>query len=586
MSDYVTPAEPLRAVVEELVRGGVRAAVICPGSRSTPMALALQAEPRIRTWIHLDERAGAFFALGMARATGRPAAILATSGTAVVEFAPAVVEARYGRVPLVLLTADRPPELQGIGAPQTIDQVELYGRAAKFYAELPVPDASPDSEAETRSTVARAVDVAAAAPAGPVQLNLPYREPLLPQGRLRSAEEAEETELAGRHPDPVSVDPGSLESLVHAVRASARPLIVCGPLDRPGLAPAVADLSLTLGAPVVADVLANIRNGPGTRGHVVAHHDALLRIAHVVQARQPDLVLRFGGTPTSKALAQALERWSAPQRLVDDGGGWNRPDGPSITRVDADPVAYAAAAATIVAGESSADPAWREAWLAADRAAAAALDEWFSRLDEPFEGAVARALTSAVPAGTLVLAGSSMPVRDVDAFLPASARELRVIGNRGANGIDGLLSTTLGAAAVQDRPVVGVVGDIAFLHDLTALAAGTRLRLDATVVLVDNDGGGIFSFLPQGSAERPELGLPADYETLFGTPHGLDLGPVVTALGARHQPVDQATLAASLEAAVGRSGIDVLHLRTERTRNVELHRDALAAVARALPRAP
>ena len=268
--------------------------------------------------------------------------------------------------------------------------------------------------------------------------------------------------------------------------------------------------------------------------------------------------------------------------LVDDGAGWDRPLRPGRELVIADPVAFAEAAAEAAHGESSADPGWRAGWIEADRAAAAALDAWFERLREPFEGAVARALPQALPADAVVVVGNSMPVRDLDAFLPPTPTPLRFIGNRGASGIDGLLSTTFGAGAGLAQPVVGIVGDLSFLHDLTALAAGVRLGLDATFVLVDNDGGGIFSFLPQAREERPELGLPRGFEALFGTPHGLDLGPVVTALGVRHTVLGPGDLPTALEAAFARPGVDVLHLRTGRSRNVELHHAAFAAVAAAL----
>ncbi len=432
---YLTPAAPLRAIVDELVRAGVHHVVICPGSRSTPMALALRAAPELQTWVHLDERAGAFFALGAARAGRAPVAILATSGTAVVNFAPAVAEARYGRVPLILLTADRPPELHGLGSPQTIDQVELYGRHAKWYAELPVPDESPEAEIEVRSLVRRALDVATAAPAGPVQLNMPFREPLLPVGSLRRAPAA----ARPSEPDQASgVGAHDLEGVVSAARAAARPLIVCGPSDEPGFAPAIARLAAVLGAPIVADALANVRNGPHDRSSIVAFHDALLRWAPFAEAHRPDLVVRFGDTPTSKVLTRTLDGPGVRQLLVDDGRGWNRPAGPTIRRIDADPVACARAMADVVSGESSSDPAWLASWRAADLAAGDALETWFATLDEVFEGAVPRAFDAALPEGTVVVAGNSMPVRDIDAFMPASSRARRLLGNRGANGIDGL----------------------------------------------------------------------------------------------------------------------------------------------------
>ena len=581
---YRTPAAPLRAIVETLVAGGVRDVVICPGSRSTPLALALRASPALRCYVHLDERAGAFFALGAAKGARRPAAILATSGTAVVNFAPAVAEARYGRVPLILLTADRPPELQGVGAPQTIDQVELYGRHAKWFGELPVPDDADQTEAELRGTVGRALDVAMAAPAGPVQLNMPFREPLLPEGSLRTS--PAEREPAASEAEPTLLAPDIAERLLPRVRAAARPLIVCGPLDRPGFAEAVSRLAATLRAPVVADVLANVRSGPHARTAIVRHHDALLRVTGFAEGHRPDLVLRFGGPPTSRALSLALEAWPATQLLIDDGGGWNAPAGPRIERIESDPVRFAVAAAAAATGEASGDPAWLAAWRTADDAAARSLAAWAADLDEPFEGSVAPALEAALPDGAVVLAASSMPVRDLDAFMPGSDRPRRIVANRGANGIDGLIATALGLAAGQTERVVAVLGDLAFLHDLTSLVAAQRLGLDLAIVLVDNDGGGIFSFLPQAAADRPELGLPEHYEELFGTPHGLDLRAVASALGATHRRIGGGDLARGLSACIDRPGVTVIELNTDRARNVELHRrrsPRSSAAVRALP---
>ncbi|MEX1336092.1 MAG: thiamine pyrophosphate-dependent enzyme, partial [Candidatus Limnocylindrales bacterium] len=288
------------------------------------------------------------------------------------------------------------------------------------------------------------------------------------------------------------------------------------------------------------------------------------------------------GTPTSKALNTALEAWPTEQLLVDDGGGWNVPAGEAIERVDADPVACAEALAEAARGEGSGDPAWLDAWLAADAAAAEALRVWEAGLSEPFEGAVARAVGAAVPDHAVVLVGNSMPVRDLDTFLPGTERPRRYLGNRGANGIDGLIATALGLRAAQAHPVVLVLGDLSFLHDLTSITAAQRLGLDLLIVLVDNDGGGIFSFLPQAAAERPELGLPEHYEALFGTPHGLDLRPIATALGAAHRRVGGGDLARGIGACLGRPGVTVLELNTDRARNVELHHEAFAAVERAL----
>ena len=333
MSADLVPAGALRTIARELVRAGVRDVVICPGSRSTPLALALRATVGLRCWVHLDERAGAFFALGAAKAARRPAAILATSGTAVVNFAPAVAEARYGRVPLILLTADRPAELHGRGAPQTIDQTELFGRHAKWFAELLPPAASVAAISHICDVVTEVVTRAMAAPAGPVQLNLAFREPLLPDGPL--ADGPFETTKA-QMPEPAGVHPADVERTAYMIAKARRGLIVCGPLDALGFAAAVTDLATRSGFPLFVDGLSNVRTGTHDRSCVVAHHDALLRSDTVRGWPAPDLVLRFGATPTSKSLNVLLEGLAAPQLLIDDGAGWERP--PEATFIDADPV--------------------------------------------------------------------------------------------------------------------------------------------------------------------------------------------------------------------------------------------------------
>ncbi|MBF6606117.1 MAG: 2-succinyl-5-enolpyruvyl-6-hydroxy-3-cyclohexene-1-carboxylic-acid synthase [Chloroflexi bacterium] len=582
---YRTPAGPLRALVEELVRAGVRDAVVCPGSRSTPIALALRANPAIRTWLHLDERAGAYFALGAARASRRPTVILGTSGTAVVNFAPAVVEAREGRVPLVVLTADRPPELRDRSAPQAIDQSHLYGRFAKWYVELPVPEESALLEAHLRGVVGRAVAMAVEVPAGPVHVNLPFREPLVPEGSLEpegAADEPPHVEvLRGR----AALPEGDLARLADRLSRLRRGLIVCGPLDLPGFPEAVACLAAASGFPILADGLSNVRLGRHDRSRVVARHDAIVRSERFRAAHVPDLIIRFGGTPTSTALVEMLAE-QRPRQIVVDDGGWAEPTLRAVTMVHAEPVGLAAALAEAVAAVRAgpAEVDWLGAWLAADRTADAAIRGWLATLDEPFEGAAFADLEGVLPDGTVLVAGNSMPVRDMDAFLPAGPAAVRCLANRGANGIDGVVSTTLGIAAVHDGPVALVVGDLSFVHDLNALVAARLHPLSATIVLVNNDGGGIFSFLPQASAARPEVGLPDHFEELFGTPHGLDLGRLVAALGGEHRQVGPGEIGPAVAGSLDRPGVRVLELRTDRTRNVALHRASAAAVSDALGR--
>ena len=594
----------LRAFADELVAAGVRDAVVCPGSRSTPLALALRSTPGLRVRVLLDERAAGFFALGMARTSRRPVVLLATSGTATVEFAPAVVEAQLSRVPLVVLTADRPAELRDRGATQTIDQVHLYGRSAKWYSELPLLDDDPATDAHVRSIAGRAVATAAAGPAGPVQLNVPFREPLLPDGPLMGDEPLIATDPAGSATRPApttpftaidgghrTLDDDALRRLAGRLSATRHGLIVAGPDDDPRLPPALAALAVATGFPILADPLSGLRSGPHDRRLVVARADQLVRPGPWIDLHRPELILRTGAMPTSKPILQLLER-TRPEMLVLDGdGGWRESALLPATFIHADPAATATAlAARLGSGRTEGDPGWASDWRAADDAASDAMEAWLAALDEPFEGAPFPALAAALPDGAVLWAGNSMPVRDLDSWLPSTARALTLRSNRGANGIDGVVSTALGSAAaaadVGAGPVALVVGDLSFLHDLNALVAARLHGLSATIVLVNNDGGGIFSFLSQATADLPAAGLPEHYEELFGTPHGIDVGPIVTALGGEHRRVDVATLGPEIAASVGRSGVRVLELRTNRARNVELHRDVAALVAAALEKTP
>jgi 2-succinyl-5-enolpyruvyl-6-hydroxy-3-cyclohexene-1-carboxylate synthase len=585
----VSRAEGLRAFVEALVAAGVRDAVVCPGSRSTPLALALRSAAGLRVRVLYDERAAGFFAIGMARTTGRPVVLVATSGTATVEFAPAVVEAQLSRVPLVLLTSDRPIELRDRGAPQAIDQTHLFSRAAKWFAELPLQDDDPVTDAHWRWVAGRAVAVAADGPAGPVQVNVPFREPLLPDGSLASggpglpAHEPYAVTTRGRR----TLDPDDLRALADRIAGARRGLILAGPDDDPALPGALASLAEATGFPIVADPLSGLRAGRHDRARVIVRGDQLARTGPWIEAHAPDLVIRTGAMPTSKPLTELMSRLRPPLLVLDGDAGWRESSFVPATYVHADAAGTSLALAGVLAGRGTppAEAGWADAWLTADRAATAAMDAWLAALDEPFEGAPYPVLADALPDGAVLWAGNSMPVRDLDAWLPSTGRAIAVRSNRGANGIDGVVSTALGSAAANAEPVALVVGDVSFLHDLNALVAARLHGLSATIVLVNNDGGGIFSFLPQarvGEAAIPGSGLPEHYEELFGTPHGVDLAPIVTALGAEHRLVTHAELDAAIRDSVARPGVQVVELRTDRTRNVELHREVAAVVQRAL----
>ncbi|MBT8203379.1 MAG: 2-succinyl-5-enolpyruvyl-6-hydroxy-3-cyclohexene-1-carboxylic-acid synthase [Acidimicrobiia bacterium] len=490
------------ALADALAGAGMRHVTISPGSRSTPLAITFARHPAIRHWIHHDERSAAFFALGIAKTTGYPAGVITTSGTATAELYPAVIEARFGRAPLVLLTADRPPALRGTGANQTIDQVALYGNNVKWFHDAPLPsDTSPD---ETAELARRAMEAATTSPAGPVHLNLPFAEPLIPQGSPPAAT------VDGVPPATTRPGPGLSDAAVSdlAERLSAqRSLIAVGPHGSPRQTDAVVALAAASGAPILADPLSGLRAGPHDRSHVIGHYDSLAQ-AGFFDAEPPDAIIRLGPAPVSKALNTWIAAHPAVDYTIVDTMPWADAGGTARSVFKADP----AAAAGQLAGLVTDGPAeWMARWRLADSTAAAALHDAsspFTELD------LVAAVLDAAPDPATIWVGSSMPVRQVDLLMGPTPRRLRILGNRGASGIDGLVSAALGSAAASGEETIALLGDLSLLYDLTALAWAGRDRPDVTLVVANNDGGGIFHLLPQ--APLPE------FEELFGTPHGLD----------------------------------------------------------------
>ncbi len=554
----------LRAFVDELARCGLKEACTSPGSRSTPLVLSLAREPRIRATSHLDERSAGFFALGIAKATGVPAALACTSGTAAANYTPAVIEAHEARVPLIVLTADRPPELRDLGAGQTIDQVKLYGSAAKWYLEVDSHPATPERLRWLRQLACRAFWTAVGGRPGPVHLNFALREPLVPDGPLPD----DDSGRAGGRPwvtrPRAAGDPP--RALADGLRAEleARPhaVIVAGRAERdPTLGPALAAFADRAGIPLLADPLSGARRGPAA----IAHYDALLRS----WTPEPQLVLRVGDLPTSKPLRAWLHGMDeALQIAFDPENAWQDPGGAVATVLAADP------RATLEAIElKNPDRAWLERWHLADRAAAASIARALTPagLSEP---RVAAELGSALPPEATLVVASSMPVRDVETFFPAREQPPRVLSNRGANGIDGTVSTAFGVATVADGPVVLLIGDIALIHDLGGLIQASRRKL--TIVLLHNDGGGIFNFLPVS-------GEGDDFVEHVATPHGLDFAHAAALFGCSYvvaETVEEFRFA--LAGALAADHTRIVAVRTDREANVTLHRAVWDEVSRGL----
>ena len=542
MSDPNVNALWGRVVLEELARAGVDAVCVAPGSRSTPLVIAAAERDDVAVLSHLDERAAAFFALGRARRTGRPTPLVCTSGTAAAEFHPAVVEADRGRVPMVLLTADRPPALQDSGANQTVDQRDLYGSAVRYHRVLPEPAAEDRTVRSLRTTVARAVATSTGVEPGPVHLDVPFEKPLEPtpvEGDV-PPQFSERHPLAARGRDGPYVrvhrgvptpDATTLDDLAAAAGAAEHGLVVAGPsaVAGEGLDPAAAAALLdATGFPLLADPLSGLRFGPHVDDlPVLGGYDAYADPSAGDRWPTPDLVLRFGASPTSRALRTYLAGTRARQVVVDPAGGWREATFVAGDLVVADPDAVARGLADRLDGDRDEPGALAEGLAAAEAThwdLLAAEEAWF-------EGAVAARTLAGAPDPSTVVVSNSMPIRDVDRFAAPAPADLTVLGNRGASGIDGVTSTALGAGHAAGEPLVLLTGDLALVHDLTGLAALDRCGVEATLVCVNNDGGGIFHRLPVADYDPP-------FVEQFVTPHGLDLSHASALFGLEHRRVD------------------------------------------------
>lgn len=545
-----------RVLVDELARCGLTEAVIAPGSRSTPLALALTGHPDIRVHVRIDERSASYLALGLARASRRAVALVCTSGTAAANFHPAVLEADQSRIPLLLLTADRPPELRGTGANQTVDQIQLYGTAVRLFTEVGVPEPVPGAVDYWRSLACRAWAAAQADRPGPVHLNLAFRDPLVPD---ESGEADWPESLAGREGGRAWIarpatprEPAPME-----LPPVERGVIVCGdgdydPIDYLALA-------AETGWPLLAEPTSNAR-----RGEAISSYRQLLASPEFVAAHEPEIVVSVGRPGLSRQLLSYLRR--APRHIVV--GDPLAFDDPVRTATDVVPAVAAPSGATP-------DSDWSASWHSADAAARAAMDAVLDEDEALSEPRLARDLVGQLPNSSLLFAGSSMPVRDMDATMEARCGA-RIIGNRGVSGIDGTVSTAAGAALAHQRIGGGrgyaLLGDLALLHDQNGLVIGAEEeRPDLTIVVVNNDGGGIFSGLEQA-------GHPG-FERVFGTPHGVDMERVAAMADLGYTRLEWAS---DLPKALLGEGMCVVEVRTGRVDSAALRHRLQDAVNQAV----
>ncbi|PLT32194.1 2-succinyl-5-enolpyruvyl-6-hydroxy-3-cyclohexene-1-carboxylic-acid synthase [Bacillus sp. V5-8f] len=559
--------------IDELALNHVKHVVVSPGSRSTPLALMLAEHPDITVHINIDERSAGFFALGLAKALREPVGMVCTSGTATANYYPAIIEAYYSRVPLIVLTADRPHELRDVGAPQAINQIHLYGKHVKWFVEMALPEESEEMVRYSRTIGSRAVATATQEPAGPVHLNFPFREPLVPfmdeAKKFREGQQVS-TSTVNVHGGELVLSPEALHSVVKLIEGSRQGIIVCGELESDEKRAAIISLSKMLSFPILADPLSQLRSGSQNVNNIIDCYDTFLRDEHASKLLAPDLVLRFGPMPVSKSLLLFLKKHKGAKHLVvDSGGGWREPAGLVSDMIYSNEVLFSKGVCAAI--QTKGNTSWLERWKKLNVATKGALQTILDE-DELSEGKLFLILQDLMPNSSHLFVGNSMPIRDLDTFFFTGKKKIRTFANRGANGIDGVVSTALGVSTVLDNTVL-VIGDLSFFHDMNGLMAAKLQKANITILLINNDGGGIFSFLPQASEKEY-------FETLFGTPHGLDFSHAVALYGGNYTKAESwSEFAYAFTNSFAIPGLKVIEVQTVRDSNVVKHRELWSFVS-------
>ncbi len=561
--------------VDELVKNGVTNVVISPGSRSTPLAMTVCEHEGLREWVMIDERSAAFFALGMAKETKRPVVLICTSGTAAANYLPAVVEAHYGRVPLLVLTADRPHELRDVGAPQAIEQINMYGEYVKWFQEMALPEASKRMLAYVRGKAARAVYEAKEGNSGPVHLNFPFREPLVPDFTIdRLWGEQNDQSYSPTYNGEKRLTNAQLNNLAEKIESNQRGVIVCGPQVDKSLAQAITKLASKLELPILADPLSQLRAGQHEHKHIIESYDAIFRHQSIREQLKPEYIIRFGAMPVSKSyLFYMEENKDVLQFIVENDEGFRDPTGNGTEFIYANPMLLCEDLIQM-STDITVNNEWLNQWQQMNQIAKKHLLMGTSQ--EITEGEAVRCLLEVIPSESNLYVGNSMAVRDLDTFFMTTEKEISILANRGTSGIDGMVSSALGAAATSHYPSTLLIGDLSFYHDLNGLLAAKHYGLNITILLINNNGGGIFSFLPQANDEKY-------FEALFGTPVDIDFEPIISVYGGKYSVVKNETdLRKQLMNSYEEDGLSVIEVQTDRTENVKWHRQKWQAIEQEL----
>ncbi|WP_226528397.1 2-succinyl-5-enolpyruvyl-6-hydroxy-3-cyclohexene-1-carboxylic-acid synthase [Metabacillus niabensis] len=560
--------------VDELTRLGVNKAVISPGSRSTPLAMLMAEHPKLSCYMNIDERSAGFFALGLAKEKKKPVVLVCTSGTAAANYYPAIVEARYARVPLIVLTADRPHELRDVGAPQAIDQVQMYGNYPKWFVDVALPEEEVGMYRYVRTIAGRAFAISASHPAGVVHLNFPFREPLIPNLSLANLWEAEDDRPSYLHTIQglPQLAKDQIKVIADIMKGIAKGLIICGEQNDPEFITAVMELSGKLKYPILADPLSQLRSGKSDKQGIIEGYDSILKDPEMINILKPDLIIRFGPMPVSKPLMLMLKNYpDITQIIVDPSEEYRDPTLNAAHMIVCNHTKFCQDLSETL--EECVSNQFYDDWILSNTIFQDMIEHELGHINDLFEGKIVRELQHILPDGSRLVVGSSMPIRDVDTFFRNTDKEISIFANRGANGIDGVVSTALGISADSTEPAFLLIGDLSFFHDFNGLLAAKMNNLDLTIILVNNDGGGIFSFLPQSKEEK-------HFETLYGTPIGIDFSKVVEMYQGEHEKINSwDELHTYFQDKWLNKGLKVIEIETNRTTRVNIHRELLDHVS-------
>ncbi|TYR82044.1 2-succinyl-5-enolpyruvyl-6-hydroxy-3-cyclohexene-1-carboxylic-acid synthase [Priestia megaterium] len=557
----------IASFVDELAEAQIEDVVISPGSRSTPIAMLMAEHPHIRVHLNIDERSAGFFALGIAKAKNKPVALVCTSGTAAANYYPAVVEAHYSRVPLVVITADRPYELREVGAPQAINQQFLFGHYTKWFVDTALPEESSEMNRYIRTIAARAVSTSSSSPKGPVHVNVPLREPIVPNlslSNLWGSEKRDKSYVSFMNGD-ATLSQASFMNLAHHLQKQEKGLIVCGDqLSSDAIEP-ISRLAQALQFPIIADPLSQLRSGTHNHAFVIDTYDSFLKSDKITDDFRPDVIIRFGAMPISKTLSTFLRAYEPREMLVvDEHDGWRDPTSRATSMIRCHERIFAAELLSHLSEYQRKSTSWSSRWIDVNHQTSCILKK-LQRTEEWFEGRVVGELAELLPERAALFVGNSMPIRDIDSFFLRNSKEISIFANRGANGIDGVVSTALGVSTQYEHAVL-LIGDLSFYHDLNGLLAAKMHQLNLTIVLINNDGGGIFSFLPQSKEEK-------HFEFLFGTPTGLQFEHAVNLYdGIFTSAKSWKEFRDAITDSIIQGGLHVIEIRTNRQQNVEIHR--------------